>query len=312
MRWLARLAGIACLALSVAVLNEDARAPLDSPWPPADPPPQEPAPEPPRTRQRVLAAIAESRSNADFRLQARLADAVRRACDSVGACVATRKEAIPAFTDDCFSLGTTWKLLWASEGEGRDLVRQRFERHVISPEWMERLFVRVAADFADDARAAQDDYLLAIAADVEDVCVQAHGAPVVDAELGRSLAGSLRTEVRACAGLQVANSIVTEVVLAGVARFLIARGAIAAGAATSWCTFGIGLVVGIVVDYFICLYCEREAAGEVAAGLDELGRGIVDGTGGEPGLRATLEAEARRLRRALEGSVQQAVEQVVP
>ncbi|GEM_PF-5439241 len=314
MRWIARLAGIACLALSVAVLNEDARAPVRAPWPTAAAPPPEAAaePEPPRTRERILAAVAESRSSADFRLQARLAEAVRRACDTVEVCVRMRKEAIPAFTDACFSLGTTWKLLWASEGEGRDLVKKRFERHVISPDWMESLFAQVAADFASDARDAQDEYLLAIAADVEEVCAEAPGATVVDPEAIGRLVGALRTDVRACAGLQVANSIVTEVVLTGVARFLIARGVLAAGAATSWCTFGIGLVVGIVVDYFICLYCEREAGEEVAAGLDELARGIVDGTGGAPGLRATLEDEARRLRRALEGSVREAVDRVVP
>lgn len=311
MRWLARLAGIACLGLSVAVLNEDSHPPLAAPWPAAAPP-LEPAPEPPPTRQRILAAVAESRSNADFRLQSRLAEAVRRACESVGVCIAMRKEAIPAFTDDCFSLGTTWKLLWTTEAEGRDLVRRRFERHVVSPEWMERLFAQVAEDFSNDARAAQDEYLLAIAADVEDVCVESPGAPVVDAAVVRSLVGSLRTDVRACAGLQVANSIVTEVVLAGVARFLIARGALAAGAATSWCTFGIGLVVGIVVDYFICLYCEHEAGEAVSAGLDDLAKGVVEGKDGEAGLRAALEAEARRLRRAMGDSVLEAVDRVVP
>lgn len=312
MRWITRLAGLACLAASVVVLNEAPRATLPTAWPAAAAPPLEVAPDPPRTRERLLAALAESRSNADFCLQARLAEAVRRACDTVQVCVGMRKEAIPAFTGDCFSLGTTWKLLWASEGEGRDLVRGRFERHVISPEWMERLFAQVAADFASDARAAQDEYLLAISADVEDVCAEAPGAPVVDAEAVCRLVGALRTDVRASAGLQVANSVVTEVVLTGVARFLVSRGVLAAGAATSWCTFGIGLVVGVVVDYFICLYCEREAAEEVAAGLDGLAIGIVDGTGGEPGLRQALEEEARRLRRALADSVQDSVDQVVP
>lgn len=309
MRWLARLAGIACLALSASILHESAVAPAS----PQAPPPIAPAaPEPPPTRDRLLAAVLESQSNADARLQARLAEAVRRACDTVEACVAERKKAVPAFTDECFGLGATWKLLWASEGEGRELVTRLFEKHVLDPAWMERLFARVADDFAAEARAAQDEYLLEIAADVDDVSVDATGAPEIDATAVRRLAETLRADVRACAGVQVAASVVTEVVLAGVARFLIARGVLAAGAATSWCTFGIGLVVGIVVDYFICLHYEHEAGEEIAAGLDDLARRIVDGKDGEPGLRRALEEEARRLRHDLGTSVREAVDRVVP
>ncbi len=76
------------------------------------------------------------------------------------------------------------------------------------------------------------------------------------------------------------------------ARLGVSAGIIAAGAASTWATLGVGLVVSIVVDAIINQIikaagydAEERVAERVGQALDDLGRTITDG---DPEARATL------------------------
>jgi hypothetical protein len=99
---------------------------------------------------------------------------------------------------------------------------------------------------------------------------------------------------------QVVSLITGEVLTQVATRLGVSAGILGTGAASSWATFGIGLVVGIIVDQIVAWVWDWYAdptgtlAGQLGTRLDGVNRLIVDGSDDVQGLRSRLEAYAEQ------------------
>ena len=102
------------------------------------------------------------------------------------------------------------------------------------------------------------------------------------------------------AGRAVADLIVGSVVTMIAARMGTSAVVVGAAAASSWWTFGIGLVIGVIVDQIIATVWDwtYDPRGKLVAmmgeKIEEVRKMVREGDGGKPGLRAELRSYAEK------------------
>jgi hypothetical protein len=108
------------------------------------------------------------------------------------------------------------------------------------------------------------------------------------------IAGITGADTAVDVGRAAADMIVSSVVTMMAARFGTSAVVLGAGAATSWWTLGIGLVVGVIVDQIIAAVWNwtYDPHGKLVSmmdtKIDEVRTLVLDGDDGKPGLREEL------------------------
>lgn len=261
-----------------------------------------------------IAAVVE-------RMRLEHAQSVRRALVVLDSRFDGWRDRSDALAEELLSWSTRGRLAWrtvrdvidGSEARRRELVRDRFERMVVSEREIRvavgEAFERLALELrADRARA-----LSRVRAHVAAMRGVDRDSDVLVAEFSR-LGGEMdqalmhqaeRSLVAAVAGVAGAV-VVTEVVTAAVVS---AMAGASAGAATgaaggsvvpvagTIAGLAVGLAAGIAVDWWASATAQRDVAAQCGAAIDELRHRIIDG---DRGLRATFEETAARDAAALE------------
>lgn len=202
------------------------------------------------------------------------------------------------FAKDMLGLYGKYKLLvWGR----KKFVTRKFHKHFFSPEELSHAITNAVAAYGAELEAIDNKMLVSIRLDVADLSAGTTFASIsvpdlqgrYHAERGR-IAGIARVDAAADAGRIAADAVVPGVVAMVAARMGTSATVLGAGVASSVCTFGIGLVVSMIVDHLVSAVWSRtynpkgRLAKMMRAKLDEVRNLILDGEADKPGLRQLL------------------------
>ena len=218
------------------------------------------------------------------------------------------KKGTPEFADRALSFTSKWRLVvdhvpLTRGGRHEKFLRLQFEQHVFRPSQLGGTVEQVVAGYLAQVRSIEGEMLVELRADVADfpetyvvaeldeACWRAR----YDDALFDTLAAT-GSDLRSDVAGQVVSLIAGEVLTQVATRLGVSAGILGTGAASSWATFGIGVVVGLIVDQIVAWVWDWYAdptgtlVRQLNSRLDHLNRLIVDGADDVQGLRARLKA----------------------
>lgn len=224
-----------------------------------------------------------------------------------------RKAGSRAFAERLLSLRGKWELVKAEIGGSGDyaaFLQEAFGELVFQMEDLEKAVAAAVRGYLAELDGIDDEVLVRLRADLADEELPRSVIPALRSDqafrshyrqLSERVAQDLRSDLAVVAGRELflwqATNIATDLTLkAGAAvatRLGVSSTIVSAGAASTWRTLGVGLVVAIVLDAAVNQIikaagydAEKQTAERVAQTLTDLGRTITDG---DPKARETLE-----------------------
>jgi len=231
------------------------------------------------------------------------------------------KKNTPAFARDALDWESKWNLIkdfvpFTEGGKHENYIRERFEKHIFTPASVEQAVRQVVESYLREVKSIEGTMLVRIKADVSDFPAEYPIATLDKSRLeqiyGEAIQHAIdaaKNDAAAGASLEVVSIIVGEVLTQVAVELSVSAGILGAGAALSWETLGIGLVVGMIVDVIVSWVWDwwKDPKGELAAKvntkLDEIHRLIVEGSQKVVGLRVRLREVARERTRVRETAV---------
>lgn len=231
------------------------------------------------------------------------------------------KKNTPEFSERALSFSSKWRLVadhvpFTRGGRHDAFLRTQFEQHLFKPAELGAVIEQVVASYVAHLRSIEGEMLVKVRADVADFpdtylvaeLDEAALAARYDDALSHALAAT-GSGVRSDVATQVVSLIAGEVLTQVAVKLGVSAGILGTGAASSWATFGIGAVVGLIVDQIVSWVWDWYAdpvgslAKQLNAKLAGLHRLIVDGADGVQGLRTRLRAYAADRARMREAAV---------
>lgn len=227
----------------------------------------------------------------------------------------------PDFAERALSWGSKWRLVadhvpFTKGDRHRAYIRSQFEQHLFTPAQLSDLVEEVVVSHLAHLGSVESEMLVRIRADIADFPEAYPIAQLDQAGLGAqydeavtqvlaATASSMRSDVGTLLVSEIAGEVLTQVAL----RLGVSAGILTTGAASSWATFGVGLVVGLMVDQIVSWVWDRYAdpVGSLASQLDrklaDMRDLIVDGSDDMQGLRSRLKNYADERARVREAAV---------
>jgi hypothetical protein len=244
-------------------------------------------------------------------------EACRRAIDehvlALAPFFAEAKQNTPSFAEAALSWGSKWRLIadhvpFAAGGRHEAYIRKKFEQHVFGPPEMERAITQLVRGYLTHVQSIEGRMLVDLRADVADFPETYLLAGFDDARLQKAYDQAITqamarvgSSLPADIGGQLVSIIAGEVLAQVAIRIGVSAGILGSGAASSWATFGIGLVVGVIIDQIVAWVWDwwadpdQNLVAELNAKLDMMYRLLVSS------LRSRLQtfaAERAKLRQA--------------
>jgi hypothetical protein len=225
------------------------------------------------------------------------------------------------FAHDALGWGSKWRLVadhvpFTRGGRHEQYLREKFEETVFTPAKVEAVVKQVVDSYLRELKSIESTMLVRIRTDAADFPL-AYPLGTLDRDrldqiyalaIEQAVA-MIKRDTASSVSLEVVSIIVGEVLTQVAVELGVSAGVLGAGAALSWETFGIGLVVGIIVDAIITWVWDwyadprGELAAQVNTKLDEVRRLIVDGSANVQGLRSRLKQLARERAEVREAAV---------
>lgn len=208
------------------------------------------------------------------------------------------KDHAGAFADDVLGWYSKYKLI---RGQHEKFLAETFRKHFFGPDELKQAMTNAVQAYVADLEAIDNRMLVDIRMDIADLpagaSLQATQVPDLQdryRSLCRRIAGITGADTAMDVGRVAADAIVTSVVAMMAARMGTSAVVLGGGAASGWWTFGIGLVVGVIVDQIIGAVWNwaYDPHGKLVAmmqtKIDEVRGLVLDGDGGKPGIREEL------------------------
>ena len=185
--------------------------------------------------------------------------------------------------------------------EHEGFLRETFHACLFEPEQLEDRMRQVVMGYLQHVRSIEGQMLVNLRMDIADLPSTQPLATVDAAQLEAHVnaaitnaMGATGTDLQADLANQIVAVVVGEALTSAAIRLGLSGGILGTGAASSWATVGISVVVCLIVDYIVSWVWDwwADPQGELAAQLnqklDELQCAILDGSGSQPGLRDRL------------------------
>lgn len=238
----------------------------------------------------------------------------------------------PRFAEQILGWSSKWRLVsdklpFTRIDRHAQFLDKTFRDELFSAEQLTDAIDGVVRNYTDSVAGIENRMLVRVRADIGDIEPAVLQPAFADEaklraafdEAMRAALDRTRADLRADVTRETVSLVAGEVLTMVAVRLGVSGGILAAGAGSSWATFGVGLVVAVIVDQVVSWVWEwwRDPQGDVTrtmnGKLDEIRRLIVEGDGTAPGLRQRLDelaAKRDKLRRAamaemIEGSGQQ-------
>lgn len=233
---------------------------------------------------------------------------------------------VKPFVEDITSIGTRFGIVkrmpsnWWYEDDGiNTYVKEKFERHLFSENQFQTDLTKVLEAFKEDLRANENRLLVSCKAAVEagdlpdmalpdykryenevrSLILQFTGDRAKDS-VYQGLATLVLSEVAAISAQQIIARILVSVGTAAATSAAAGGGATAGGAAAgggvglvggpagSAIGVGVGLVIGVIVDWWMTERFQAQLTADLVDYIENLRRGLLDGTDSDSGLKSTL------------------------
>jgi hypothetical protein len=241
--------------------------------------------------------------------------ALDRHLATIPAFITERKQGTRAFSARLLGLRGKWELIktrFRTEGEDEYArwLRDQFADNLFRSEELQQTVEAAIRAYLSELVGIEGQLLIRLRADLADSELQVQEAiPALWSDavlrqrydmmmtltlplLDKDLKVTAVREAASFVGSEIATAITLKVGAAVMARLGVSAGILTTGAASGWATFGIGLVIGFVVDQAIGEImkaagydAEARIAARVDETLDDIGRVITDG---DPEARTTL------------------------
>jgi hypothetical protein len=203
-----------------------------------------------------------------------------------------------AFAEDVLGWYSKYKLI---RGQHEEFLTATFRKHFFGPDELRGAMVSAVEAYIADLDAIDNQMLVDIRMDVADLPTGAAlmAMPVPDVQdryrtLCGRIAGITGADAAVNVGRVAAETIVTSVVVMMAARMGTSAVVLGTAAASSYLTFGISVVIGWIVDQIISAVWNwtYDPHGKLVAmmesKIDEVRNLVLDGEGGQPGVREAL------------------------
>jgi len=226
---------------------------------------------------------------------------------------------VPAFVEDINGLGTKCKTLckgaadlWPYQQDRtrvQRMVEEKWKKHMITPEDVERRLTTILQEFMVELNAERNRMLVDVGSALrqvkaDEVCLDDRVRCAFDKEFETKLKGLLATSLKAEIASLVISEAAAVAIVNVVSQVLVKVGILAAGGLSAPMTFGIGLVVGLIVDWIISNYAEAMMRENLVAELNKLERMVMDGEGIDAlGMAAVLHKTAEAVSMAEQEAV---------
>jgi len=267
-------------------------------------------------RAQVRERLEPSLVWAERESQKAVADNLRRLDDFF----ADAKKRTPAFAKDVLGWRSKWylavdKMPFTRTGRQMIFLRGAFNDDIFSQEQLTQVLNQLVKDYDNSLMGIENRMLVKMKADISDLPPSFRPSfggneSQLKNEFNAALAQAkerARADLKADVGREVTSVVVGEILTVVAVRMSVEGGILAAGAASSWETFGIGLAASIIVDQAVSWVWDwwrnpiGDLSGKMNDKLDEIHRLMVDGDGTHLGLcgrLAELSKNRAQLRRA--------------
>jgi len=224
---------------------------------------------------------------------------------------AQAKRNTPGFAKAVLGWSSKWRLVsdklpFTRTDRHTQFLRKTFHDRLFTPEALTQVVEQTVKGYSGSVAGIENRMLVRIRADVSDLPPAMLPAFNDDAALRaafeRALAQATQrigADLKADVGRETTSLVAGEVMTLVAVRLGVSAGILSAGAGSSWATFGVGAVVGLVVDQAVTWVWNwwRDPVGDLSTKmrgkLEDIRHLIVEGDGQQPGLRGRLEAVAR-------------------
>jgi type II secretory pathway pseudopilin PulG len=262
------------------------------------------------------------------------------------------KQGVPGFVEETYSFGSRASFLWNmagdfltnlfSSGTHRDKAGEQlrgiWNRHLFSAKDVDHSILTIIKGFTHNLAANRNEMALQVQADLQKFVdreglhikfsekslrdaiennIQSASSKYIGTTLGADIIALCGSELAARGVILLVNKLAAEMAAQAAARagstLAAEAGAEAAGEAIGGLvSFGIFIVVGIIVDYGVTEYAKKSMTESLNGEIDILKNTIMDGNGSEAGLRraltSALEAYNRDKHEALKEAVYDSIE----
>ena len=205
-----------------------------------------------------------------------------------------------SYAQDVLGWSSKWTLVkdYTSGGEQHpQLLKERFDSMVFSQAQLDAVVEQVVATYLRHLDDIESQMLVRLEADLSNLPTDSF-APTMDrAALTQTLEAALRDavnaaqgELKAAVGRELASWIAGEILTHATIQLATSSGILGTGAASGTVTFGVSVVVGLIVDAIVTEIYNRvyDPAGELTKRIDshlyDLERLILEGSPNAPGL----------------------------
>jgi hypothetical protein len=282
------LSGVGLLAVATTMILSRRTAEMPQEQPKSTPAVSAPVIEPPSPETLAAPHLAAA--------DAQCAAIVDRHAKSINAFFDEAKRNTPAFSEAALSWASKWRLIadytpFTKGGRHEVFIRNKFEEHVFSRNELEVAVTRIVKSYLTQVRSIESRMLVDLRTDVagfpetylrvgslDDSRLQQE----YDQALSRSM-DATGSRLSGDIGSQLVSVITGEVLAQVAVRMGVSAGILGTGAASSWTTLGIGLVVGVIVDQIIAWIWnwwadpKGDLASELNAKLDSMNRLLREG-----------------------------------
>ena len=207
---------------------------------------------------------------------------------------------VEEFAESCLSWRSKWllakdKLFDSSEHAA--LIEGEFRRCIFNHEELEQLLEQCTKAYLQEMKSVDSDFLVRLSVDWQGLpagsvpgfqpeALQTH----YNTALKRAIAAS-KNDVIGLIQREAVSFVVSEVMSAALLELGVSSGVLATGAASGWATFGVGLAVGLLVDYGIQQITDPvgKLTFDLSARLEDLRTAILFGDADSPGLIVRLQ-----------------------
>lgn len=237
-------------------------------------------------KRRVMARVEQAREKNSA--------AVERAEQELREMFREMRSNVPAFVSDMNGLWTKCKIVmnlvadawpWqADRNRVRRMVEEKWAQHLMKPEKLEGRIKGVLDEFGRELQAERNLLLVDVGNVLREVRVEKAQAGVdVRQVYEKRFEETLKPLLAKLLETEAASLVISEaagVVIVNLVTYVATKaGVLAAGGLSGAATFGIGLVVGLIVDWIISNYAEGKMREDITAELEKLERVIMEGDG---------------------------------
>ncbi|MCX7001785.1 MAG: hypothetical protein NTV22_00765 [bacterium] len=240
--------------------------------------------------------------------------AVKEAIKGVNELFDDMKARVPAFVEDIYGIKTKLKIigkgtcdLWPwqkNRSRVKSLIEKKFAEHVITAAQLLGRINAISCGFTTSLTENKNRLALSVTSNLADALPQqmAVDTEIIRAAMNREIDRSVKPLLINNLGGEAASIVIAEV-SAAIAINIFSRAmsqasvsiatetaaTCSAAALSGWATFGIGLIVAVVVDYFVSHYAKDKMTAALNERIEQMSKVVLDGVDGKPGYTAMLD-----------------------